>query len=1298
MRPEIVKPARLAGIYLLFSSAWIFLSDGLLASLSLDGEHLNLLQTYKGLAFVLLSTLLIFLLGYRDQRLHQQLSGSLHHSSRLLQQAQRNASLGSWEYTDAGFSWSAQALRLLAQPDNPQSSLEQLLSWLHPADRAAAQRALEGFLKGTDALFIQLRRNQPAHLPPTWLLLRGEADEHGRLSGTLQDISSQKHDEEALRESEQRLRQLFEQTPRIAVQGYDQQHRVIYWNQASTQLYGYAPHEAMGKTLEQLIIPPAMRQQVLNDVQCMLSGGTPIPAAELQLQRQDGSRVWVYSSHLLIHNARGQVELYCVDIDLSEQKASHLALQNSEARYRQLVNQLEEAIFLCDAQQRLTLLNPAWAIISGHAERHSLGQPLSHYLYGSDAALISQQASAILAGQLAGWTGECRLRRADGSSRWVELHLSSGELPGYGLQGSLNDIHAQHQTQELQEARNAVLDQLLAHCPLADTLSGIASRLEALSPDMCVSIMGLHPDRTLHLLAAPSLPQTYSHAIDGIGAELGVGSCGHAAASGELMVAEDLQRHPNWQAYRALTLAAGLHACWSLPFKNDSGEVLGTFGIYYRTVKLPSDEDIALVTEFTRLAGLAVQQQRRESARQASEERFRATFEQAVIGIAHVSTEGRFLLVNSQICNMLGYAQEQLLGQSFQTLTHPDDLPRDLEHMDKLLSGEIDSYRMEKRYYRADQSLLWATLRVALIRHADGTPHYFISVVEDISLRKQHEQALRQAAAVFQSTREAVVVVDGRHRILASNPAYSEITGQAAEQVLGSRLPLLYSSPQERGRYRSVWRGLQSQGNWTGELNARRSDGSLCPLWLNASRIEDGDPQQAQYVLAFTDLSQFKDSQQRLAHLAHYDPLTDLPNRLFAHERLNHALQKAKRHQERVAVLFIDLDHFKTINDGLGHAVGDELLVTVARRLQQRLRNEDTLARLGGDEFLVILENLQSPDEAAHTAQALLKLFERPLPLGHDRDAYLGASLGISLYPDDGQSSDELIRNADAALYQAKAEGRNTYRFYTRALTERAHQRLTLESQLRQAINNQEFILHYQPLVDTLSGRPLGVEALVRWNSPQGMISPAEFIPLAEDTGLIVPIGTWVLREACRQAQALRSQGFALETLAVNLSPRQFRQVDLLQQVRAALHDSGLPAACLELEITEGALMDDVAQTQATLSALKSLGLRLAVDDFGTGYSSLAYLQRFPLDKLKIDQSFMRGVPKDQGNLEIVATIIALARTLNLTVIAEGVETHEQHQALAQLACEQCQGYLFSRPLSSEQLHDWLRGERKAVG
>ncbi|MBX9755993.1 MAG: PAS domain S-box protein [Pseudomonadaceae bacterium] len=1294
MQPDLHQPLRLAGIYVLFSSAWILLSDRLLGSLNLDSTATQLLQTYKGLAFVLLSALLIGVLSLREQRVKRRLFDALSASNRQLELAQRNANLGNWQYPGK-FIWSASALTLLGQPPQSQAnSFAALLEWLHSGDRQAAEQAWQHFLNGHAPLLIELRLLPTADGHCRWLLLRGEVDEAGVPYGSLQDVTQQQRDEQALRESEQRFRQLFEHTPRIAVQGYNHQRRVIYWNQASCDLYGYSRTEALGQQLENLIVPAPLRAQVASDVQKMLTGGAPIPAAELQLQRKNGELVWVYSSHLLLRNSHEQVELYCVDIDLGAQKAAHQALHNSEARYRQLLNQLDEAIFLCDPQLHLSFLNPAWAIITGHAERSSLGQALPSFLHPADALTLSSHAGQILSGQLGGWSGECRLRRADGQLHWVELQLSLDD--GHGLQGSLSDIHAQHQAQELQLARNLVLDQLLMQAPLNSTLSSIAERLEALNPQMRVSIMLLNAGK-LQLVAAPSLPSDYCAATNGISAQLGVGSCGAAAASGELVIAEDLQNHPNWQNYRELTRAADLQACWSLPFKNDSGQVLGTFGIYYHECCLPSDDDIALVTEFTRLAGLALQQQQREAARHEVELRFRATFEHAALGIAHVSPSGELLRVNRQFCELLGYSEERLTGLHVQELTDPDDLPADLSQMQQLLAGQIRSYHMEKRYLRADHSLLWANLCVTLVRHANGEPHYFISLVEDISQRKQQEQALRQAATVFDSTREAVLIVDGQRRILASNPAYSAITGQPAEASVGSRLPLLLSNSAERSRYRNIWRGLKAQGDWEGELTARRADGSLCPLWLNASRVRDCDPAQPRYVLAFTDLSQFKDSQERLAHLAHYDPLTDLPNRLFAQERLSHALERAQRHGERVAVLFIDLDHFKTINDGLGHAVGDELLITVARRLQQRLRNEDTLARLGGDEFLVVLENLTRPEEAAQIAQALIQLFERPLPLGNERDAYLGASIGISYYPDDGQSADELIRNADAALYQAKAEGRNTYRFYTQELTTRAHSRLTMESKLRQAIKRGEFILHFQPLVDTESGKPLGVEALVRWNSPEGIISPADFIPLAEETGLIVPIGTWVLREACRQAQALRSQGLALDTVAVNLSPRQFRQPDLLKQVRDALNDSGLPASCLELEITEGALMDDVAQTQASLRALKSLGLRLAVDDFGTGYSSLAYLRRFPLDKLKIDQSFMHGVPEDHGNLEIVATIITLARSLNLTVIAEGVETSGQLAALRRLGCEQSQGYLFSRPLSLENLREWLINHRQSV-
>ncbi|HSC83464.1 MAG TPA: EAL domain-containing protein, partial [Pseudomonas sp.] len=815
--------------------------------------------------------------------------------------------------------------------------------------------------------------------------------------------------------------------------------------------------------------------------------------------------------------------------------------------------------------------------------------------------------------------------------------------------------------------------------------------------EMLVSIMLLERGQ-LRLISAPSLPDTYKSAADNLIAQPQLGSCGHAAATGELTIAEDLQKHPNWSDFRELTAQAGLRACWSLPFKNEHGEVLGTFGIYYRRIARPGPEDIALVTEFTRLAGLAVQQSRRNAERLQSELRFRATFDQAAVGIAHLDPAGRWLRVNQKLCQMYGYSLEEMLGMSFQDLTHPDDLEADIRQMDHLIDGNSRSYSMEKRYRRRDGSLFWANLHVTLVRHTNGDPNYFISVVEDIDLRKQQEHALRQASTVFDNTQEAIVIIDTNRRILACNPAFSAITGMNQQQAVGQRLPLLSGDNLERARYRSLWRKVREDGRWQGELSSRRGDGSTFPFWLTISRVRDGEPLRPQFVLTFTDLSQYRDSQERLAHLVHFDQLTDLPNRLYASERLSHALDRAQRHQERVAVLFFDLDHFKTINEGLGHKIGDELLIAVARRLQQRLRNEDTLARLNSDEFLVVLENVQRPEEAATTARALLELLERPLPLSNGREAYLGASIGISLYPDDGHTTDELLRSADAALHQAKLHGRNTFRFYTQGLTHQAHTRLTLEGQLRQALKRNEFTLHYQPLVDSDSGRAIGVEALLRWSGEQGMISPAQFIPLAEDTGLIVPIGTWVLREACRQMQFWRRQGLPLETLAVNLSPRQFRQADLLQQVREALHDSGLPASCLELEITEGALMDNVERARETLVALKGLGLKLAIDDFGTGYSSLAYLQRFPLDKLKIDQSFMQGVPDDQANLEIVATIIGLARNLKLNVLAEGVETREQLQALRQLGCNACQGYLFSRPLSAIQLVNWLRSDHQSVG
>jgi diguanylate cyclase (GGDEF)-like protein len=439
------------------------------------------------------------------------------------------------------------------------------------------------------------------------------------------------------------------------------------------------------------------------------------------------------------------------------------------------------------------------------------------------------------------------------------------------------------------------------------------------------------------------------------------------------------------------------------------------------------------------------------------------------------------------------------------------------------------------------------------------------------------------------------------------------------------------------------------------------------------------------YVGVFTDISQIKNAEDQLSHLAHHDALTDLPNRLLMQTLLKHALDRARREGHVLALLFLDLDRFKNINDSLGHAAGDELLQIAANRLSERMRDSDTVARLGGDEFVLLLEELNTPDDAANVAQDIIELFKAPFRLTGGQEVYIGVSIGISIFPNDGDSAAQLIRNADSAMYQAKDAGRNTYRFYTEALTQHAEQRLHLEGRLRRALEKGEMLLHYQPL--TGDGRCKGVEALVRWQDPEeGMVSPMRFIPLAEETLLIVPLGEWILRTACSQMKSWLDAGLALQTMAVNLSPVQFQQPDFPQQLQAILTETGLSAAHLELEITEGAIMQRGQEAEAKLAALHGLGVRLAIDDFGTGYSSLAYLKRFPIHKLKIDQSFVRDILESTASMEITATIIAMARNLKLEVLAEGVETAAQLACLQDQNCGSFQGYLFSRPVAAEAI------------
>ncbi len=688
----------------------------------------------------------------------------------------------------------------------------------------------------------------------------------------------------------------------------------------------------------------------------------------------------------------------------------------------------------------------------------------------------------------------------------------------------------------------------------------------------------------------------------------------------------------------------------------------------------------------------------RERELREREDLVKLLLESTAEAIFGLDPEGRCIFANPACARLLGYARaEELLGQSMHALTHhhhADGRPYAAE------ACPIRCSFLEARAVHADNEVFWRADGVALpveywaypVRR-DGRVVGSVVTFFDITGRLQGEAKSRLAASVFESTHEGIMITDACARIVAVNQAFTRVTGYEEEEVLGRTPSLLRSGRHGPDFYASMRQSLDAIGHWQGEVWNRRKNGEIYPELLSISAVHDQAGAVCNYIGVFTDIGKIKESEARLAYLAHYDPLTGLPNRLLLSARLHHAIEQAKRQERRVGVLFVDLDRFKNVNDSLGHQAGDELLCAVTQRLSQRLRIEDTVARLGGDEFVILIEHLHEPRDAALVARTVLDALADPFPLALGQEVFIGASIGISLYPDDGDDPAKLIQHADVAMYQAKKSGRNAYGFYTHALTENANQRLKLETKLRRGLERDEFVLHYQPQARLSDGRLIGAEALVRWrHGEDGLIPPAEFIPLAEETGLIVALGEWVLRQACAQWAAWLRQGFGPLTLAVNISPRQFRHLELVRVVDRVLAETGLPAGALELELTESALLHQGEEAEATLRELKRLGVALAIDDFGTGYSSLAYLRRFPIDRLKIDQSFVRDISEHSNGDELVSTIIAMGRNLNMQVLAEGVETEAQLAFLRAKECDAYQGYLYSRPVPAEEFEVLLRG------
>ncbi|GAB2885291.1 EAL domain-containing protein [Uliginosibacterium flavum] len=590
---------------------------------------------------------------------------------------------------------------------------------------------------------------------------------------------------------------------------------------------------------------------------------------------------------------------------------------------------------------------------------------------------------------------------------------------------------------------------------------------------------------------------------------------------------------------------------------------------------------------------------------------------------------------------------------------------------------------------RRDGTRGWMLAKAEPLARDESTGlHPVVLTLNDVTAQRRAEEELRLAATVFDHSVEAIMVTDAQRRILSVNKAFTDLTGFPAAGVVGQTPALLSSSRHGLVQYDTIWKEATEKGSWQGEIWQRRRDGSEFPEWLSIGAVRDRSNAITHYVAVFSDITERKASEARIAFLAHHDPLTALPNRTLFQDRLEQALARAERSGNVLALLFLDLDRFKTINDSLGHLIGDRLLQSVAERLQHCVRDTDTICRQGGDEFIIVLPEISDIEVSARIAEKILRRLAEPFEVdGH----VLGTSfsIGISVFPNDGATADTLMKNADTAMYHAKENGRNTYRFFTESMNANALDRLQIENHLRRALELNQLSLHFQPQIDLKSGAIVGGEALLRWQSDAlGFVPPGRFIPIAEESGLIVPIGRWVLREACRQAMLWYDAGVRNVTVAVNISALQFRRDDIVACVSQALAESGLPPEYLELELTESLLMEHVEDVLDTVLRLKTLGVRLSIDDFGTGYSSLSYLKRFAVDRLKIDQSFVRDMVEDPDDAAIVRAIIQLGRSLKLEVIAEGAESRTQVDFLIREGCLESQGYFFCPPVA----HDVFMG------
>ncbi|WP_345993273.1 EAL domain-containing protein [Sulfurimonas sp. HSL-1716] len=849
------------------------------------------------------------------------------------------------------------------------------------------------------------------------------------------------------------------------------------------------------------------------------------------------------------------------------------------------------------------------------------------------------------------------------------LHLESEE------QRALNSILSiSLQSIPLKEQLQQVLEILLSLSWLTISKTGGIFLVDNNSDTLVLTVEhGLHPAL---LSACARVP--FGHCL-----------CGRAAASKEIQYAACLDKRHEI-TYEGIEP----HGHYNVPILSANG-VLGVIVLYLTHGHKKDEREIKFLGSVANtLAGL-IERCHTQDALSLSLSKLAQAQQIAHLGGWEWDITENKIYFSDEAADVMGNARyKKVMGlEDFLEIVYPDDRPMVQRASEEGLKG--NDLNLDYRIQQLDGSVRNLQTQAKPTYDSSGKIIGLSGTMLDITKRKQMEERLRQSAAVFENTTEGVIITDADEKVISINKAFVDITGYKNEDIIEKASSFFKSSRHDEKFYSDIWETVSKTGSWQGEIWSKRKNGDIFPLWLNISVVKDSKGGIVNYVWVFSDISAMKESEQKLDHLAHHDPLTGLPNRLLLNARMSQSLSRARRNKNKIAVMFLDLDHFKNVNDTLGHPVGDMLLQEVAGRLLDCVREEDTVSRLGGDEFTIVLEELHDSHFASDVAQKIIMKLAEKYTL-QEHEVFVTCSIGISLFPDDSEDSITLFKNADSALYRAKEQGRNMYQYYTQELTLYAMQRMQMENDLRHALERKELLVYYQPQIDLNSGQIIGMEALLRWQHPEkGLILPDNFIPLAEETGLIIPIEQWVLHTVCKRLKSWFDEGLPKMRVAVNLSSAQFNQQNLPEIITKALHESGLEAKYLELELTERIVMKDAKRSVEMLNKLKKIGITFSIDDFGTGYSSLSYLKKFPIDRIKIDQSFVQNITSDPEDATISQAIISMSHGMHLKTVAEGVETLEQQEFLRSRNCDEVQGFYFSHPLPEQEMQHLLQSGNK---